>query len=63
MQKTVKSINELCEEIISVIKEANITPVQIAYEAGVTVPTVYRFLKKKNYNANIINWYLNKGDK
>ncbi len=62
MKKTEKigSLSVLRDEIIAMVEEGKITALQIAYEAGVSQPTVYAFLANKNLNVKIIDWYLGK---
>ena len=49
------SPEEIRKEIVEVIKD--ISPIQIAYEAGVSIPTVYSFIAGKNFNKKIIEWF------
>lgn len=65
MKKTEKigSLSVLRDEITAMVDEGKITALQIAYEAGVSQPTVYAFLANKNLNVKIIDWYLGKGGK
>ena len=56
--ENIKSLVGLREEVIEAIRNEEIEPVKIAYEAGVSVATVYNFLKGKAFNTKIIEWYL-----
>lgn len=62
MKKTKKidSLSVFRDEVVAMVEAGEATAMQIAYEAGVSLPTVYGFLAGKNLNVKIIDWYLGK---